>query len=191
MMVKTSLYKSKDDSGLLKEFERLRHRRNWLPRFHIDVVYVMSGPEWGTLGPIARTRLEAAIDVYQRLKKRQRAPLVLCQGNNDQLIPIRDAFERGAFPIDRSSLRLEYVPIWRHTLDQFTSLPADLFSKGHWLLITSFWHLPRVRRYALKHWPEKLVSFWTTRFQQEEYDRFVNSEIDKILLYSQRGDLIR
>lgn len=163
---------------------------NKLPKTTIDVVYVFSGVEKHRLVGSSKDRLQSGVKVWQKIAKTQNPPpIFLFQGSNDWLDPVKAAFAAGRFGIPKRYLRLKLVKSWKSTLDQFLQIPNDLKSKKNWLIVTSPWHLPRVRRYRAKYWPDKKVFYWTSPYRKSEFNRYQKAEIAKIIRYTQTGDL--
>lgn len=164
--------------------------KNKLPKDKIDIVYVFSGVEKHRLIGSSKDRLETGVKVWKKLAEKQSSPpIFLFQGSNDWLIPVKKAFEKKLFNVTEQFLRLELIKSWKNTLDQFLQIPNDLKSKKNWLIVTSPWHLPRVRRYKDKHWSDKKVFYWTSPYRKSEFDRYQKAEIAKIIRYAQTHDL--
>lgn len=172
------------------EFHALIGAKNKLPKDKIDIVYVFSGVEKHRLVGSSKDRLETGVKVWKELEKKQVSPPVfLFQGSNEWYFPVKNVFDKHRFGIPKRYLRLELVKSWKSTLDQFLQIPNDLKSKKNWLIVTSPWHLPRVRRYRAKYWPDKKSFYWTSPYRKSEFDRYQKSEIAKIILYSKKGYL--
>lgn len=170
---------------LKKEFKAIIGWKNILPSTLIDIVYVFSGMEKHRLTGSSKDRLETGVKVWHQLAKNQNPPpIFLFQGSNDWLTPVKAAFAASRFDIPKRYLRLKMVKSWKSTLDQFLQIPTDLKSLKNWLIVTSFWHLPRTKRYAKRWWTEQSVYYWTTPFNKNELNRYMASEINKIIRYS-------
>lgn len=188
---KSEIYFSFMIKGELKrEFLLLSNHKNESPPVNIDVVYVFSGVEKKRLIGSSLNRLKTGIEIWEKLSVTQnQPPIFLFQGSSDWLIPVKTAFASRHFDIPKRYLRLEMVKLWKSTLDQFLQIPKDLKSKMNWLIVTSPWHLPRVRRYSAKYWPDKKVFNWTSPYRKSEFDRYQKAEIAKIIRYTQTDDL--
>lgn len=175
---------------LKKEFLSLSNYENELPQNKIDAVYVFSGVEKNRLIGSSLDRLKAGIEIWKKLSVTQkRPPIFLFQGSAEWYYPVKQAFDKGQFYIPGSFLRLELVKSWKSTLDQFLQIPVDLKLAKNWLIVTSPWHLPRTRRYSVKYWPDKKIFYWGSAYKKSEFDRYRKSEADKIIRYTQSGDL--
>lgn len=163
---------------------------NKLPKTAIDVVYVFSGVEKHRLIGSSKDRLEAGVKVWQKLAINQNpSPIFLFQGSSEWYLPVKGAFDKDQFSIPNQYLRLELVKSWKSTLDQFRKIPPDLKNKRVWLIVTSPWHLSRVRRYVEKWWPKKNVYYWASPYRKDEFRRYMSIEIKKIIEYAKNGDL--
>lgn len=163
---------------------------NKLPKTAIDVVYVFSGVEKNRLIGSSKDRLETGVKVWKQLSKKQVSPpIFLFQGNSEWYLPVKNAFDKHLFGIPKRYLRLELVKSWISTLDQFRQIPPDLKPKKNWLIVTSPWHLPRVRRYAVKYWPDKRIFYWSSPVNLKEFKKYAPLEIKKILAYTKKGDI--
>lgn len=172
------------------EFHALIGVKNKLPKAEIDIIYVFSGVEKHRLIGSSKDRLEAGVKVWKELEKKQVSPpIFLFQGSSEWYLPVKNSFGKHRFNIPSPFLRLELVKSWKSTLDQFLQIPEDLKQKKNWLIVTSPWHIPRVRRYKAKYWPDKKVFYWTSPYTKSEFDRYQKDEIAKIIHYAQAGDL--
>lgn len=170
---------------LKKEFLSLSNYENELPQNKIDAVYVFSGVEKNRLIGSSLDRLKAGIEIWEKLSVTQkRPPIFLFQGSAEWYYPVKQTFDKGQFYIPDPFLRLELVKSWKSTLDQFLQIPTDLKSLKNWLIVTSFWHLPRTKHYAKKWWTEQSVYYWATPFDKNELNHYMTSEINKIIKYS-------
>jgi uncharacterized SAM-binding protein YcdF (DUF218 family) len=173
-----------------KEFLLLPNYKNEFPPVNIDVVYVFSGVEKHRLVGSSLDRLQAGVKLWRRLKHRQRkSPIFLFQGSRKWLNPVKKAFANKMFDIPKKYLRLELQTVWDSTLDQFQKIPPDLESQKNWVIVTSPWHIPRVKRYAQKYWTDKLVYYWSSPLRPEEFAKYFPMEIEKIIAYAKKGNL--
>lgn len=181
-------FMTKDE--LIKEFLLLSNHKNEFPTVNINVVYVFSGVEKNRLVGSSLDRLKAGIEIWEKLSVTQnQPPIFLFRGSTEWYFPVKNAFDKHRFGIPKRYLRLELVKSWKSTLDQFLQIPGNLSQNKNWLIVTSPWHLPRVRRYRTKYWPDKKVFYWTSPYRKSEFDRYQKSEITKIIRYAQAGDL--
>lgn len=170
---------------LKKEFLLLTNYKNEFPPVNIDVVYVFSGVEKHQLIGSSKNRLETGVKIWKELSRKQISPpIFLFQGSNEWYLPVKNVFGKHRFGISKRYLRLELVKSWKSTLDQFLQIPTDLKSLKNWLIVTSFWHLPRTKHYAKKWWTEQSVYYWATPFDKNELNHYMTSEINKIIKYS-------
>lgn len=175
---------------LKKEFLLLSSYKNKLPPVNIDVVYVFSGVEKNRLIGSSFNRLKTGVKIWEKLSKIQKQPpIFLFQGSSEWYLPVKQAFDNNRFNIPKPFLRLELVKTWVNTLDQFLQIPAGLKKLKNWLIVTSPWHIPRVKRYARKHWPNKLVYYWSSSVKPKEFVKYFPLEIKKIIAYAKKGDL--
>lgn len=175
---------------LKKEFLLLSNHKNEIPAINIDTVYVFSGVEKNRLIGSSLDRLKTGIEIWEKLSViQERPPIFLFQGSAEWYYPVKQAFDKGRFYIPGPFLRLELVKSWKSTLDQFLQIPADIKLAKNWLIVTSPWHLPRTRRYSVKYWPDKKIFYWGSTYKKSEFDHCRESEIVKIIRYTQSGDL--
>jgi len=170
---------------LKKEFLSLSNYENKLPQIKIDVIYIFSGVEKNRLVGSSLDRLKTGVKIWKELSLIQsQPPIFLFQGSPEWYLPVKQSFDNGRFNIPKQFIRLELAKTWRNTLDQFMQIPMDLKELKNWLIVTSFWHLPRTKRYAKKWWGDKSVYYWPTEFNKTKLNIFMPSEMNKIIKYS-------
>lgn len=171
------------------EFEKVKKEKNPKITKDFEAVVILSGESGDPANPTnlddTEERTQAGIEIFKKIKKLGSNPTLILNGTDAQ----NGLMEKNAKKEKVDNLQLiKNLPVPNiSTLTQFQGLKNKFFKKI--VIVTHAYHGPRVKKYAKKYLPKNC------RYQLFLLDRdkisqnLIREEIEKILRYSQKGDL--
>jgi len=153
-----------------------------------DVIAILSGPEIEIAGENGK-RIDKALEIQHYYQSKKSEVPVIYLGTAGQTKQFDKYLSRHRGITSNTSLNIGKTA---NTLDQIKKL-ALLAKQRIWeniVLVTTSYHVPRVDAYCRKHFKGKLPYFIAYHGTIHEYQDRVPEEIQRIIRYAQKGDLI-